>query len=151
MNFISKWKDKATEFIDIRVQLLKLNVVDKASSVLGYIMLSFIMLFMTLAVLIFLGISLQETFISFVDSRIAGSFMTFGFFVLLLLIIFIARKAIVNAFAAIFIRIMTDPGDDDDEDLQKEAKRYRQEMGLDDEDEEDEEKDQLRGKKVTVS
>jgi len=111
LNFISDWKDKITEYVDVRFQLAKLTAVDRLSHVLGYIMLSFILLFLAVTLLIFLGIGLVETFSYLTDSRIAGAFLTVLFYVVLLLVGILARKAIVNAFAGIFIRIFTDPGE----------------------------------------
>lgn len=111
LQFLSAWKDKITQYVDVRFQLAKLTAIDRLSHVLGYIMLSFILLFLGVTLLIFLGIGLVETFSYLTDSRIAGAFLTLLFYIILMTAGVLARKSIVNAFAAIFIKIFTDPGE----------------------------------------
>ena len=79
MNFFSRWKDKASDFIDVRVGLLKLSFIERTSMLLGNLMVSFIYLFTALAFFIFLGFALLETFSSMLDSRVGGAFLTAGF------------------------------------------------------------------------
>lgn len=114
LQFFTAWKEKISQYLDVRFQLAKLTAIDRLSHVLGYIMLSFILLFLGVTLLIFIGLGLVETFTYFTDSRIAGAFLTVLFFMLVLLIGVLARKGIVNAFAAMFIKIFTDPGDTDE-------------------------------------
>ena len=111
LQFFSVWKEKISQYLDVRFQLAKLTAIDRLSHVLGYIMLSFILLFLGVTLLIFIGLGLVETFTYLTDSRIAGAFLTALFFMLCLLFGVLARKGIVNAFAAMFIKIFTDPGD----------------------------------------
>jgi len=108
MSFIQDWKDKLTGFVDVRMNLLKLTVVERSSSVLSYLIYTFILLFLVLAVFLFLGIGLQEWFTSLLDdNRIAGAFLTMGFYVLLIVLAFVLRKVILAGFAGIFIGILT--------------------------------------------
>jgi len=116
MNLFTRWKDKATEYVDVRVGLLKLSFIERTSTLLGNLMVSFIYLFIALAFFLFLGIAMLETFASMLDSRIAGAFITAGFFALMLGLLFAMRKGIIAAFAGIFIRILTEGDDDDDDD-----------------------------------
>lgn len=115
MSFIETWKDKITQFADVRLNLVKLTVIERSSSVLGYLIYTFILLFLVLAVFLFLGIGLQEWFSEMVDSRIGGAFMTMGFYVLLIVLAFVMRKTILNGFAGIFIGILTAQDKDDEE------------------------------------
>jgi hypothetical protein len=116
MNLFNRWKDKATDYIDVRVGLLKLSFIERTSMLLGNLMVSFIYLFVALAFFIFLGFAMLEAFSSMLDSRIGGAFLTAGVFALMLVILFAVRKSIVHAFSSIFIRILTDSDDDDDDD-----------------------------------
>ena len=116
MNLFTRWKDKATEYIDVRLGLIKLSFVERTSTLLGNLMLSFIYLFIALAVLTFLGFGLMETFTELLDSRVKGAFATAGVFAVMLLILFTLRKIIIAAFAGIFIRLLTEGDDDDDDD-----------------------------------
>lgn len=115
MNILSKWKDKVAHYVDVRLSLMRLNIIERASTVVSYLILTFIALFISLAVLIFLGIGLGEAFADLVDSRAGGYFITAGIYALLAAVVFMARQNIVNAFAGIFIRIMTEPNEHDAE------------------------------------
>lgn len=117
MSFLQSWKDKVTQFVDVRLNLAKLAVIERSSNVLGYLIYTFILLFLLLAVFLFLGIGLQEWFSEMVDSRIGGAFMTMGFYLLLIILAVVLRKAVLGMFAGIFIRILT-ASDDDDEDYE---------------------------------
>jgi uncharacterized membrane protein len=116
MNLFGKWKDRATEYFDVRVQLVKLKFIQSASNVLSSLMFGFILLMVSISVLIFMGLGIMEVFTHLFDSRIWGAFSTAGTFLILMLLLFAIRKSIMRSFAGIFIRIMTDPGDDDEED-----------------------------------
>jgi uncharacterized protein YqhQ len=115
MSLVQNIKDKVTQFVDVRLNLVKLTVIERSSSVLGYLIYTFILLFLVLAVFLFLGIGLQEWFSELVDSRIGGAFMTMGFYVLLILLAFVLRKKILAGFAGIFISILTAQDPDDEE------------------------------------
>lgn len=121
MNVFNRWKDKANNYIDVRLGLLKLSLIERTSNVIGRLLLSFIYIFLGLTVLSFVGYGLMEVFSAWFDSRIGGSFATAGLFLLLLLIIFALRKPILAAFAGIFIGVLTE-GDDDDNDDKKEKR-----------------------------
>ncbi len=112
-NLFTQWKDDATRFLEVRLNIAKLTVVERVSNVLSFIVYLIILLFLGILALIFLGISLQEVFSSLLDSRIGGAFATLGFYVLLVIIGVVARKSITNAFAGIFVRIMTAEDDED--------------------------------------
>ncbi len=112
-NLFTQWKDDATRFLEVRLNITKLTVVERVSNVLSFIVYLIILLFLGILALIFLGISLQEVFSSLLDSRIGGAFATLGFYVLLVIIGVVARKSITNAFAGIFVRIMTAEDDED--------------------------------------
>jgi hypothetical protein len=124
MNIFTRWKDKATDYIDVRLGLLKLSFVQRTSTVLGTLLISFIYLFVGLGAFIFIGIALMETFISMLDSRIGGAFLTAGLFVLLFAVLFMMRKSITSAIAGVFVRILTE-NDEDDEDDDKIARKVK--------------------------
>ena len=122
MNLFNIWKDKASEYADVRLRLLKLGIIERTSTLLGNLIITFIYFFVALAVLTFLGFGLMETFSSLLDSRVGGAFSTAGVFMLLLVLLFVLRKAIIGAFANVFIRVLTE-GDEDDDDPEDEHHR----------------------------
>lgn len=136
MNILEKWRDKATRYVDIRLQLIKLGIIERASNVLGSMMIGFILLFLAFSMLIFMGMGIMKQMSIWLNSEVAGSFATAGIFLVLILLIGGLRKQITNAFAGIFIGIITasdeEETDDDEDDPKKKANA---------EDEDDEETD----------
>jgi hypothetical protein len=123
MNFINKWKDKIAQSIGDKVESVKLDFIDKTSGILGYLLFTFIAIFLLLAVLIFLGIGLGEVFSELLDSRSGGYFATAGVYVLLVGLLFVFRTNVVDGFAGIFIKMLTHQNDDDDDDEDKDDKK----------------------------
>lgn len=122
LDFVNKWKHKVAHYIDIRLQLMKLSVIERASSVLSYFIFAFIALFIFITVLVFFGIGIGELLSDLVDSRAGGFFITTGLYILLLVLLFVFRTSITNKFAGIFITLLTqvDTEDKDHEDEKKE-------------------------------
>ena len=121
MSLLNSWKDKLSGYVDVRLNLFKLSFIERTSTVLGFIILTFVLLFLSLAVLVFVGLGLKEWFSDMLNSPVAGAFLTALFFVVLMVVILLTRKGIVNAFGGIFVRILTDPGDDDEDDKHEKA------------------------------
>lgn len=121
MNFINKWKDKIAHYVDVRVQLVKLDIIERTSGVLSYLIFIFICLFLALTILIFLGIVLGELFSGLIGSRPLGYLVTSGIYVLLMGLMFALRKPILDTFSGAFIRILTheDEGDEEEHDQNK--------------------------------
>ncbi len=119
LNLFNEWKENAARFFEVRANLIKLSFVERTSNILSYLIYVFILLFLAITVLIFLGISLQETFSHWFDSRILGAFATLGLYLVLAVIVILARKNILNAFAGIFVRMLTAEDEEDYEHGQK--------------------------------
>ena len=113
LGFITDWIDKITHSLELRVQLVKINLIERISSVLSYFIFSFVILFLTLAVLVFLGMGLSEFFANLTDSRVAGYLITTGIYILLMVCVFAGRKTFVKLFSGMFIRILTEDEDED--------------------------------------
>lgn len=126
MSFISKWKDKLAHYIEVRLNLFKLGLIERISNILSYLIFVFIGLFLSVSILIFLGISIGEYFAAMLDSRAGGFFITAAFYILLLIILFMLRVPITNGFAGVFIRIMT--ASESDEEEKKEEVTTREEI-----------------------
>ncbi len=120
LDFIGKWKDKITDQIDTRIQIIKLDFVGRTSQVLSYLIFTIICLFLLLPVLLFLGMALGEYFSELLDSRGGGYLLTSLVFILLICLLIAIRKRFILAFTNLFIGVMTDnDGDDDDDEEQK--------------------------------
>lgn len=120
MNIFGKWKDKATRYVDVRFQLMKLGFIERTSHVLGNVMMGFILLFLFFTMLIFMGMGIMKAISIWLDSEVAGSFATAGIFLLFILLFIGLRKKVLVAFAGFFIGVMTAGDDDNDEEDEKE-------------------------------
>lgn len=110
----SQLKEKISRHIKVRLDLVRLEVVERSSGVLSYLMFSLICLFVVFCVLLFIGFGFSEVLTDMGLSRGASFFITTGAYVLLLILIVVLRRQIVGVFSDIFVRIMTE-GEDDDE------------------------------------
>ena len=118
---IGKWKDKITQYIELRAQLIKLGLIDRTSNVLSYFIFTFICLFFLLAIFIFLGMGTGEYFAAVLHSYTAGYFITAGIYILLLLMLVAFRKKIIDIFSSQFIQILTETDrDKSDEEEERE-------------------------------
>ena len=113
INIIGKLKEKIFQYFDVQIRLIKINVIEKSSTILGYLFYSLILLFVFLAVLLFMGFGLAEIFTSLVQSRALGYFLALVVYIILLFILVASRKRIVRSIGNAFIRIMTEPDDTD--------------------------------------
>ncbi len=119
LDFVNKWKDKVAHYIDVRLQLMKLSVVERVSGVLSYFLYVFISLFLAVTVLVFLGIGIGEFLSEVLDSRAGGFFITTGIYIVLLIILLMSRKAIINKLAGAFIAMLTDSSDEADDEAER--------------------------------
>ncbi len=131
MNILEKWRDKATRYVDVRMQLIKLGIIERASNVLGSMMIGFILLFLAFSMLIFMGMGIMKAMSLWLNSEIGGSFATAGIFLLFILIIGGMHKKITAAFAGMFIGIITASDEDEDDDEDVEAKKKEEDEETD--------------------
>src|ERR1043165_8514585 len=111
MNIISKLKETIARNVQDKIKSVKLGFIDGASSFAGYLFFTFIAIFLGLSIFIFLGIGLGEVLSDAFDSRAGGYFATAGVYALLVVLLIAMRTSIVNAFAAIFIKLLTKKAD----------------------------------------
>jgi len=128
MNLFHSWKQKVTDYIDVRIGLLRLGLVERTSLLLGNLMVAFLYLFLGLALMIFLGFAILEIFIELFKSRVIGACLTAALFALLMGLLFILRKRLILGFASMFIRVLTEGHDEefDDEEIEARYKRLKQ-------------------------
>jgi uncharacterized membrane protein len=115
VNIISKLKEKIIQYIEVKINLVKISVIERSSIILGYLFYSLLLLFVILATILFLGFGLSEVFAELVNSKALGYFMTLVVYIILLFILFASRRRIVRSIGNAFIRIMTEQDDDDDD------------------------------------
>lgn len=115
MDFINAWKNKIAEYLDANIRLAKLNFIQFTARVFGYLIFVMIGALLGFAILIYVGFSMAETFTVLADgSRIAGFFMTVGFYLLLVAILYWLRKPIIRSFTSKMIQVLSENPDTED-------------------------------------
>jgi hypothetical protein len=113
-DLFSKWKDKITQNVQLRIDLVKLELIERTSIILSYFIFTIICLLLALCILLFLGMGLGEFFSNLTGSNALGYTITAGIYILLFVILALARRPIVKMFLGFFINVMTDNEDLDD-------------------------------------
>ena len=118
---LSNVKEKITRHIQVRIDLFKLEVIERSSGIMSYFMFSFICLFVFFAIILFLGFGMSEVFTDMGMSR-GGSFMLMtGIYAFILTAIIVMRKSITGFFSDTFVRIMTESDKEDEPEVKKET------------------------------
>lgn len=115
MNILGNLKEKVADYVDVRVRLLKLSVVERTASILSYFAFLMIILLIALLAFVFIGFGMAEGFTALVDSRTGGFLLAALVFILLLLITFALRAKLFHKFANIFVKLLTEDEDEEDE------------------------------------
>ncbi|MEI8278320.1 MAG: hypothetical protein WCG87_01080 [Bacteroidota bacterium] len=114
MNILGNLKDKVVDFVDVRVRLLKLSVVERTASILSYFAFLMIILLIALLAFVFIGFGMAEWFTALLDSRSGGFFLAAFVFILLLVITFALRAKLFHRFANIFVQLLTEDDEESD-------------------------------------
>lgn len=114
-NMFGKLKDKIVHLVEDRVELVKLSVIESASRGMSYFIFILTCIFITSTILLLLGISLGECFANVTDSRPLGYLIAAGIYLALFLFMLLFRKALAKGFTDMFIRVLTDEDDDEDD------------------------------------
>ena len=116
----SNLKEKITRHIQVRLDLIRLEVVERSSGVMSYLLFALICLFVFFVILLFIGFGVAELLYDAGMSRGASFITTTGLYVLLFVLVVVLRRNITGFFSDMFIRIMTEQEDDDnDEEVKK--------------------------------
>ena len=92
------------EYVEVRMELVKLQGVRMASRTLSMLVIAFIIIMMSLFILLFLGLTFSSWIAAITGSQIAGYASTAGLYlVILLLIIALRRPLLQNPMIRLFI------------------------------------------------
>ncbi|MBC7555006.1 MAG: hypothetical protein H7257_13640 [Taibaiella sp.] len=108
MSIFGSLKSTVAQYADVYIRLFKLNLIDKTSSLLSYVMFALICMFISFCTMLLLAFGIVELFCYMGLTRVASCFITMGVYILFLVIIVAMRKSITGMFAGTFIRIMTE-------------------------------------------
>lgn len=111
LDFVGKWRDKIAEYIDTRIQLVKLELVERVSKVLSFFIFIIACFLLVLPMLLFMSMATAEFFADVMGSRSGGYFLITGIYLLLMIVLYIFRKPFIRKFTDLFIKVMTDNDD----------------------------------------
>lgn len=115
MGLFNNIREKVAQYVNIRVDLAKLAFIERTSVILSYLIFVFVCLTIGLSLFLFMGLGLAEYFSGLIGSRTGGFFLTAGAYLLLFFLVFWLRIRIIHFFAGIFINVMTDDEDEEEE------------------------------------
>lgn len=109
MNFFQSLKSKAVDYISLKFEILRLELVERIVNVIGYLIFTIILLFLVFAVVLFLSYGLAEFFSSVFENRTLGYFATAGVILVLTGIVLWQSKNIIKFFANKIVGLVTKP------------------------------------------
>ncbi len=115
MNIFGSIKDTIAKYAEVYIKLLKVNVIGKTSGLVAYVMYAFIFMLLFFCTMILFGFALVEGFCAMGLSRVASFFVTFGLYLLLMVLLVAMRKGITRFFTNTFIRILTEGDNENSE------------------------------------
>ena len=99
-------KDSAKEYLGLKSDALKLGLVENASRVINRLLSIFLLILVLITALVYLASVATQWLGQVLESTIAASLITGGFFLLLFLVLFLFRKRLfMNTFVRLFINI----------------------------------------------
>ncbi len=99
---------KISEWIEVRIKLLKINFILTTSNLVSYILYAFICLFVFFCLILFAGFGLKEVLVEAGLSNMAAMLIVFGSYLFLFILLLAGRKAITRFFSSKIIRVMTE-------------------------------------------
>ncbi|MBS1773282.1 MAG: hypothetical protein JST82_10490 [Bacteroidetes bacterium] len=121
LDFLGKWRDKVADYIDTRIRIVKLDITERIARVLSFFTFTILILLLLMPAFLFTGMGLAELFSDLLGSRTGGYFVMAGVYTLALLILYACRKTLIRKFTGLFIGVLTDSGEGDEEDKQQSA------------------------------
>ena len=110
---------KISEWVEVRIKLLKINFILSASSLMSYFLYALICLFVFFCLLLFAGFGLKEVFVEAGLSNMGATLTVFAIYLLLFILLMVCRKPITRFFSSRIIEVMTEEtgkAEEEDED-----------------------------------
>ena len=119
MGIFSSMKDKITRYIEVQVDIVKLDLIGRTAGVVSYVLFALIGMLILLCIALFVGLGLTSAFIQMGMSSLAAYFLTTGIYILLLVLVVVLRRPITGFFADSLVEVITAAAENE-EDKQKE-------------------------------
>jgi len=114
-------------FVDTKVRTVQLEIIERVTGVMSYLMFAIIMMLIGFGFLLFVGFGMAEWFTELMASRIGGFFAAAGCYLVLGLLLLAARKPMLKSLSNVFVHLLTvrreDDGEDDDNEEEQKMKK----------------------------
>lgn len=115
INPLAALKDKATQFVQIKLEEVKVTTIEKVVKAMSYVAFLVVACLIACLIFFFVGFLIAEVFSELFKSRIYGYLTTAGVYTLILIIITISSKSIMRMFSNKFVRLLSAEKDDDED------------------------------------
>lgn len=117
LDIFQKWKDKITGLVETKVRLVQLELIERVSGAMSFLIFTVIFLLLSFGVVMFIGLGIAEMLSELMNSYILGYITVAAFFLILILIFAGSRKSLLKFLTSKFISVLTEKiVHDDDED-----------------------------------
>lgn len=120
LDFFQKWKDKITSLVETKIRLMQLELIERASGAMSFLIFFMLMLLLGFGIFLFVGLGVAELLSELMSSYILGYLTVASAYLILILILFGNRKKILKKLSSTFISVLTERRDDDDDDDEEE-------------------------------
>ncbi len=109
-NPVSSIKEKIAQYIQLRFELLRLEVIERLVNVMGYFFFIIIAIFLSFLAIFFIFLGIAEVLSAWFDSKIWGYIATALVVLLCSAFVFMSSRRIIRFFGGLLIGPLTKPG-----------------------------------------
>lgn len=120
LDIFQKWKDKISGMVESRVRLLQLELIERVSGAMSFLIFVVIFLLLAFGIVMFIGLGIAEMLSELFKSYILGYITVAAFFMILMMVFAANRKRMLKGLSSRFISVLTEKKDDDDDEDDKE-------------------------------
>jgi ABC-type phosphate/phosphonate transport system permease subunit len=113
MNIFERLKEKVLNYVELKIKLFKLGVIEHTSNIVSSFLFLFLLMFIGTTVLLFLGLFFSEWIYTLVHTRSIAYLLTAVAFVFLLVLLLLLRKKITKFFSDMFVAMLTEQNEND--------------------------------------
>lgn len=106
-NPISSIKEKITQYIQLRFELIRLEVIERLVNVMGYFAFMIIAIFFFFLFIFFIFLGIAELLNEFFNSYALGYACTAGIILVCAIFVFMSSKKIIRFFAGKLVWLLT--------------------------------------------
>ncbi len=107
---LSSIKEKITQYIQLRFELIRLEVIEKLVSVMGSFFFIIIAIFLSFLAVLFIFLGIAELLSSLFESKIWGYMSTALLIIICSVFVFMSSRKIIRFFGGMLLGSITKPG-----------------------------------------